>query len=126
MEIIDELEPVKRGIYAGAVGYLGWNGNMDTAIAIRTAVIKDGQLHIQAGAGIVADSVPATEWDETMNKGRAIFRAVAMVEAGLDGGASAVKRGEDMLLMIDNYDSFTYNLVQYLGELRRRRAGVSQ
>jgi anthranilate synthase component 1 len=93
MEIIDELEPVKRGIYGGAVGYLGWNGNMDTAIAIRTAVIKDGQLNIQAGAGIVADSVPATEWDETMNKGRAIFRAVAMVEAGLDGSASAVKPG---------------------------------
>ena len=93
MEIIDELEPVKRGIYGGAVGYLGWNGNMDTAIAIRTAVIKDGQLHIQAGAGIVADSVPATEWEETMNKGRAMFRAVAMVEAGLDGSASAVKPG---------------------------------
>ncbi|MBI2779635.1 MAG: anthranilate synthase component I [Gammaproteobacteria bacterium] len=85
MEIIDELEPVKRGIYAGAVGYIGWNGNMDTAIAIRTAVIKDGMLHIQAGAGIVADSVPAMEWEETMNKGRAIFRAVAMAEAGLDG-----------------------------------------
>ena len=91
MEIIDELEPVKRGIYGGAVGYLGWNGNMDTAIAIRTAVIKDGQLNIQAGAGIVADSVPATEWDETMNKGRAIFRAVAMVEAGLEGSSSVGK-----------------------------------
>jgi len=89
MEIIDELEPVKRGIYGGAVGYLGWNGNMDTAIAIRTAVIKDGQLHIQAGAGIVADSVPASEWEETMNKGRAIFRAVAMAEAGVDGGKAA-------------------------------------
>ncbi|WP_428036899.1 anthranilate synthase component I [Amphritea sp.] len=84
MEIIDELEPVKRGIYGGAVGYLSWNGNMDTAIAIRTAVIENGQLHIQAGAGIVADSVPSSEWDETMNKGRAIFRAVAMVEQGLD------------------------------------------
>jgi anthranilate synthase component 1 len=84
MEIIDELEPVKRGIYGGAVGYLSWNGNMDTAIAIRTAVIKDGELHIQAGAGIVADSVPDSEWDETMNKGRAIFKAVAMVEQGLD------------------------------------------
>jgi anthranilate synthase component I len=93
MEIIDELEPVKRGIYGGAVGYIGWNGNMDTAIAIRTAVIKDGQLNIQAGAGIVADSVPATEWDETMNKGRAIFRAVAMVEAGLEENASTVKPG---------------------------------
>ena len=84
MEIIDELEPVKRGVYSGAVGYLSWNDNMDTAIAIRTAVIKDGQLHIQAGAGIVADSVPELEWKETMNKGRAVFRAVAMAEAGLD------------------------------------------
>ena len=85
MEIIDELEPVKRGVYAGAVGYLSWTGNMDTAIAIRTAVIKDGMLHIQAGAGIVADSVPANEWAETMNKGRAIFRAVSQAQAGLDG-----------------------------------------
>jgi len=83
MEIIDELEPVKRGVYAGAVGYLSWAGNMDTAIAIRTAVIKDGQLHIQAGAGIVHDSVPDSEWAETLNKGRAVFRAVAMAEAGL-------------------------------------------
>jgi anthranilate synthase component 1 len=84
MEIIDELEPVKRGVYSGAVGYLSWNGNMDTAIAIRTAVIKDGTLHIQAGAGVVADSIPELEWKETMNKGRAIFRAVAMAEAGID------------------------------------------
>ncbi len=85
MEIIDELEPVKRGVYSGAVGYLGWHGNMDTAIAIRTAVIKQGSLHIQVGAGIVYDSVPKNEWEETMSKGRAIFRAVAMAEAGLDG-----------------------------------------
>ncbi|HSP59007.1 MAG TPA: anthranilate synthase component I [Halomonas sp.] len=84
MEIIDELEPVKRGVYSGAVGYLSWHGNMDTAIAIRTAVIKDGELHIQAGAGIVADSVPEQEWQETLNKGRALFRAVAMAERGLD------------------------------------------
>ena len=84
MEIIDELEPVKRGIYSGAVGYLSWNGNMDTAIAIRTAVIKDGTLHIQAGAGVVADSLPQLEWKETMNKGRAIFRAVALAEAGIE------------------------------------------
>lgn len=84
MEIIDELEPVKRGVYAGAVGYLSWSGNMDTAIAIRTAVIKDDVLHIQAGAGIVYDSVPETEWQETMSKARAIFRAVAMAEAGLE------------------------------------------
>ncbi|QLF94181.1 anthranilate synthase component I [Pseudomonas sp. ABC1] len=80
MEIIDELEPVKRGVYGGAVGYLAWNGNMDTAIAIRTAVIKDGELHVQAGAGIVADSQPALEWEETLNKRRAMFRAVALAE----------------------------------------------
>lgn len=84
MEIIQELEPVKRGIYAGAIGYIGWNGNMDTAIAIRTAIIKDGTLTIQAGAGIVADSKPALEWMETMNKGRAIFKAAALAETGLD------------------------------------------
>ena len=88
MEIIDELEPVKRGVYSGAVGYLSWNGNMDTAIAIRTAVIQDGQLHIQAGAGVVADSLPELEWKETMNKGRAIFRAVALAEAGIDRGSA--------------------------------------
>jgi anthranilate synthase component 1 len=84
MEIIDELEPVKRGVYAGAVGYLSWSGNMDTAIAIRTAVIKNNTLHVQAGAGIVYDSVPEMEWQETMNKARAIFRAVAMAESGLE------------------------------------------
>jgi anthranilate synthase component 1 len=84
MEIINELEPVKRGIYAGAVGYLSWAGNMDTAIAIRTSVIKDNMLHIQAGAGIVADSIPRNEWEETMNKGRATFRAVTLAENGLD------------------------------------------
>ena len=81
MEIIDEVEPVKRGIYGGAVGYIGWNGNMDTAIAIRTAVIKDQILHVQAGAGVVADSKPELEWKETMNKARAVMRAAAMVSA---------------------------------------------
>jgi Anthranilate/para-aminobenzoate synthases component I len=86
MQIIDELEPVKRGIYSGAVGYMSWSGNLDTAIAIRTAVIKDGKLNIQAGAGIVHDSVPENEWAETMNKGRAIFKAVAMAQRGLTGG----------------------------------------
>ncbi|MGL4184964.1 MAG: anthranilate synthase component I [Thiotrichaceae bacterium] len=85
MEIIDELEPVKRGIYSGAVGYLAWNGNMDTAIAIRTAVIKDEQLHIQAGAGVVYDSIPEMEWQETMNKGRAVFRAASSALSGLNG-----------------------------------------
>jgi anthranilate synthase component I len=82
MEIIDELEPVKRGIYGGAVGYLGWDGNMDTAIAIRTAVIKDGQLHVQAGCGVVADSVPQSEWDETMNKAAAMLRAASQAQSG--------------------------------------------
>lgn len=86
MEIIDELEPVKRGIYGGAVGYLSWQGNMDTAIAIRTAIVKDKMLHIQAGAGIVADSVPALEWEETMNKGRAIFRAAELACKNLQVG----------------------------------------
>jgi anthranilate synthase component 1 len=85
MEIINELEPTRRAIYAGAVGYLGWSGNMDTAIAIRTAVIRNGTLYIQAGAGIVADSVPSREWEETMNKARAIFRAVTLASAGLNG-----------------------------------------
>ncbi len=84
MEIIDELEPVKRGVYGGAVGYLSWAGDMDTAIAIRTAVLKDGELHIQVGAGVVADSVPSLEWKETLNKARAILRAAAMVNAGID------------------------------------------
>ena len=79
MEIIDELEPVKRGIYGGAVGYIGWDGNMDTAIAIRTAVIKDGLVHVQAGAGIVADSDPRSEWEETMNKAAAMLRAADSV-----------------------------------------------
>lgn len=83
MEIIDELEPVKRGIYGGAVGYLAWNGNVDTAIAIRTAIIKDNKLSIQSGAGLVADSEPQKEWDETTNKARAMLRAVAMVQKGL-------------------------------------------
>lgn len=83
MEIIDELEPVKRGIYGGAMGYLGWNGNLDMAIAIRTAVIKNERLYVQAGAGVVADSVPQLEWEETINKARAIFRAVELAEQGL-------------------------------------------
>ncbi|ADC72852.1 anthranilate synthase component I [Thioalkalivibrio sp. K90mix] len=83
LEIIDELEPVKRGPYSGAVGYLSWSGNMDTAIAIRTAVLHDGELHIQAGAGVVHDSVPESEWQETLNKGRAVVRAAEMALGGL-------------------------------------------
>jgi anthranilate synthase component 1 len=84
MEIIDELEPSKRGIYAGAVGYLGFNGDMDVAIAIRTAVIKDGILYVQAGAGIVADSVPDNEWMETQNKAKAVLRAAELALQGLE------------------------------------------
>ncbi|MEI6705267.1 MAG: chorismate-binding protein, partial [Deltaproteobacteria bacterium] len=83
MQIIDELEAVRREIYGGAVGYFSFSGNMDLAIAIRTLVIKDGQVHLQAGAGIVADSDPATEWQETVNKGMAVMRAVEIAEKGL-------------------------------------------
>ncbi len=83
MEIIDELEPDKRGIYGGAMGYLAWNNNMDMAIAIRTAVIKDETLYVQAGAGIVADSQPEAEWEETQNKARAIVRAVQLAQQSL-------------------------------------------
>ena len=84
LEIIDELEPVKRGIFGGAVGYFSWNGNMDTAIAIRTAVLKDGRLHIQAGAGVVADSIAQQEWTETMAKAMSVIKAAAIAESGLE------------------------------------------
>ena len=85
MEIIDEFEPVKRGIYGGAIGYFSWTGNMDMAITIRTAIIKDEVLYIQAGRGIVADADPRLEWKESLNKGRAIFKAVEMVQQKLIG-----------------------------------------
>ena len=84
MEIIDELEPDKRGVYAGAAGYLGFNGDMDLAIAIRTAVVKGGQMHVQAGAGIVADSVPESELQETRAKARAVLRAAEIALSGMD------------------------------------------
>ncbi|MHB8494538.1 MAG: anthranilate synthase component I family protein, partial [Casimicrobiaceae bacterium] len=84
MEIIDELEPTPRGIYAGAVGYISFQDDMDLAIAIRTAVVRDGMLYVQAGGGIVHDSVPETEWQETLNKARAVLRAAEMVQLGLD------------------------------------------
>jgi anthranilate synthase component I len=82
MQIIDELEPVKRGVYSGAVGYLGFNGDMDVAIAIRTAVVKDRRFHVQAAAGIVADSDPRSEWLETQHKARALLRAAEIADAG--------------------------------------------
>ncbi|MDO5653164.1 MAG: anthranilate synthase component I [Brachymonas sp.] len=84
MELIDELEPVKRGIYGGACGYLSYAGDMDVAIAIRTAIVKNGTLYVQAAAGIVADSVPETEWQETEHKARALLRAAELVEEGLE------------------------------------------
>ena len=82
MEIIDELEPVKRGIYGGACGYLSFAGDMDVAIAIRTGIVKDGTLYVQAAAGVVADSVPELEWKETEAKARALVRAAELVEEG--------------------------------------------
>jgi anthranilate synthase component 1 len=78
MQIIDELEPVKRGSYGGAIGYLSWNGDLDTAIHIRTVVVKDGQVHVQAGGGTVADAKPAYEYNESVNKAKAVFRAVEL------------------------------------------------
>jgi len=85
MQIIDELEPVKRGVYSGAVGYLGFNGDMDVAIAIRTAVVKDRMLHVQAAAGVVADSIPESEWAETLHKAKALLRAAEVASAEAAG-----------------------------------------
>jgi anthranilate synthase component 1 len=87
MELIDELEPTKRGLYGGACGYLSFTGELDLAITIRTGVLKDGLLHVQAAAGIVADSVPESEWLETENKARAVIRAAELAEQGLDPAA---------------------------------------
>jgi anthranilate synthase component 1 len=83
MEIIDELEPTRRGLYGGAVGYISFNGNMDTAIAIRTLLIKGNTAYLGVGGGIVADSVPENEFEETMNKGRALLKAIELAEKGL-------------------------------------------
>jgi len=82
MQIIDEVEPTKRGPYGGAVGYLDFAGNLDTCIALRTIVWKNGIFDIQAGAGVVADSVPSAEYDETMNKAKAMLKAVEIAEKG--------------------------------------------
>ena len=131
MQIIDELESEKRGVaYAGAVGYFGADGSVDTCIVLRTGLIKDGLLYVQAGGGVVADSDPDAEYEETLQKsgglapggGRSL--AVRMTPA--------TPRGR-MILVIDNYDSFTYNLVHYLNELgaettrpAQRRADASR
>ena len=84
MELIDQLEPTKRGLYGGACGYLSFAGDMDVAIAIRTGIIKDQTLYVQAAAGVVADSVPELEWQETEAKARALLRASELVEEGLE------------------------------------------
>ena len=107
MEIIDEIEPTQRGPYAGAVGYVSYSGNLDSCITIRTIVCHGKRASIQVGAGIVADSDPKTEWLETGSKARGLVLAIRMATA----------TAPIMILVIDNYDSFTYNLVQYLGEL---------
>jgi anthranilate synthase component 1 len=83
MEIIEEMEPTRRGLYGGAVGYISFNGNMDTAIAIRTLLIKNNIAYLGVGAGIVADSVPENEFEETMNKGKALLKAIELAEKGL-------------------------------------------
>ena len=112
MQIIDELEPHKRGSYGGAIGYLGFTGDLDTAIHIRTVVVKDGLVHVQAGGGTVADAKPDYEYRGVAQQG----------EGGVPGGGTRRRTsriGGDgvRVLVIDNYDCFTYNLVQYLGEL---------
>ena len=115
MQIIDELEPIKRGGYGGAIGYLSYAGDLDTAIHIRTVVVKDGVAHVQAGGGTVADAKPEYEYEESVAKSRAVMRAIELAcEQRL---AMRVAGGSMRVLVIDNYDSFTYNLVQYLGEL---------
>ena len=111
MQIIDELEPVKRGGYGGAIGYLSYGGDLDTAIHIRTVVVKDGVAHVQAGGGTVADAKPAYEYEESVAKAQ---RGDARDRARLRAAGVGMR-----VLVLDNYDSFTYNLVQYLGELRR-------
>jgi anthranilate synthase component 1 len=95
MEIIDELEPEARSVYAGAVGYLGFSGNVDLAIAIRTGIVKDGELHVQAAAGVVADSIDDNEWRETQNKARALLAAAELVHAGMDAPDALEPRGSE-------------------------------
>ena len=113
MQIIDELEPVKRGGYGGAIGYASYSGDLDTCIHIRTVVVKDGVAHIQAGGGTVADAKPAYEYEESVAKSRAVLAAIELAVKQPDWLYGSAVR----VLVLDNYDSFTYNLVQYLGEL---------
>ena len=116
MQIIDELEKEKRGLYAGCVGYFSAAGEMDTCIVLRTALVKDGTMYVQAGAGIVADSNPELEQQECVNKAKALFRAAE--EARPPSATRAViPQGPFCCIRSDNYDSFTFNLVHYFGEL---------
>ena len=127
MEIIDELEPVRRGVYAGAVGYFSYTGNTDTAIALRTLLIKNDRVYIQAGGGVVADSDPGAEFEESVQQGaRDGSGARRGARLRSCGGAEVSAMARQTRLMIDNYDSFTYNLVQYLGELGAERDRPAQ
>ena len=105
-QLIGELENNKRGIYGGAIGYIDFTGNLDTCIAIRIAYKKNGKVFVRSGAGIVADSVPETEYQECLNKARASLKALELAQ-----------EANAMILLIDNYDSFSYNLYQLVGEL---------
>ena len=142
MQLISAAEGERRGLYGGAVGYLGYDGNLDTAITIRSAVLRDGQAHIHTGAGIVAGSVPESEFDETEHKAAALRRAIELASAtgaaSANGrGDAARRRGDDasaaapdggrrrVILVVDNYDSFTFNLVQALEAAGRGGAASS-
>ena len=131
MQLIAEAEGERRGLYGGAVGYLGYDGNLDTAITIRSAVLRDGLAHVHTGAGIVAGSVPEREFEETEHKAAAMRRAIELAAGAETGGrprgtgsdaaerprtrsGRRSRRGAAVILVIDNYDSFTFNLVQAL------------
>ena len=122
MQLIADLEGERRGLYGGAAGYIGYDGNLDTAITIRSAVLKDGVAHIHTGAGIVAASVPEREFEETEHKAAAMRRAIEQAAATMAVAAAGRRRAAAtgrgtvvvVILVIDNYDSFTFNLVQAL------------
>ena len=139
MQLIAAAEGERRGLYGGAVGYLGYDGNLDTAITIRSAVLREGQAHVHTGAGIVAGSVPEQEFEETEHKAAALRRAIELAAGGAEptrpvGRPARASRGRPaaepgapgMILVIDNYDIFTFNLVQALAGRRRRGPGPSQ